>query len=135
MERFLPYQALIHTQGLTKKELPSEVQTLIKKIEATVRSVALVGKKNEQGDYIVTSNTQKKIDELDSKIVNLIWDYIDDKQRNEIRKSVPNPKEETKQVYADVTQEVKTEVKEQFKETKEEPKKEGSSGTIGFFDW
>ena len=131
MERFLPYQALIHTQGLTKKELPSEVQTLIKKIEATVRSVALVGKKNEQGDYIVTSNTQKKIDELDSKIVNLIWDYIDDKQRNEIRKSVPNLKDETKQVYADV----KEGVKEEFLEPKEEPKKESSKGKVGFFDW
>ena len=131
MERFLPYQALIHTQGLTKKELPSEVQTLIKKIEATVRSVALVGKKNEQGDYIVTSNTQKKIDELDSKIVNLIWDYIEDKQRNEIRKSVPNLKDETKQVYADV----KEGVKEEFLEPKEEPKKESSKGKVGFFDW
>jgi hypothetical protein len=87
MERFLPYQALMQTQGLSKKDLPSEIQTLIKKIESTVRSVALVGKKDEQGDYIVTANTQKKIKELDSKIVNLTWDWIEDKQRNEIRKS------------------------------------------------
>jgi hypothetical protein len=127
MERFLPYQALMQTQGLSKKDLPSEIQTLIKKIESTVRSVALVGKKDEQGDYIVTANTQKKIKELDSKIVNLTWDWIEDKQRNEIRKSVPNaePKSEEPKSEETVNQDA----------PKEESLKGDSKGKIGFFDW
>lgn len=127
MERFLPYQALLQTQGLTKKDLPSEIQTLIKKIESTVRSVALVGKKDEQGDYIVTANTQKKIKELDSKIVNLTWDWIEDNQRKEMRKSVPNaePKSEETQKVETVNQDA----------PKEESQKGDSKGKIGFFDW
>lgn len=130
-----PYQALMQTQGLSKKDLPSEIQSLIKRIESTKNTVLVNKKTDEYGNPIVSPETEKKISDLDSMLVNRIWDYVDDKQRNEIRKSVPNPKEEMKQVYADVKQEVKTEAKEQFKETKEEPKKESSSGKIGFFDW
>ena len=84
-------------------------------------------------------NTQKKINDLDSKIVNLTWDYIEDIQSKEIRKSVPNPKAEVKEVkeVKEVNNEIKEkeEVSQQTYKTKEEPKKESSVGNIGFFDW
>lgn len=127
----LPYQALMQTKGLNKSDLPQEVQALIKKIESTIRSVALVNKKDEQGNYIVTPNTKAKIDELDKRLVNLIWDYLDEKQKEEIRAEQEKKEEQTPPSTPPAT-----EKKEQEEVKKEEPpKKESSFGRIGFFDW
>tara|TARA_Y100000592_G_scaffold101114_1_gene185606 strand:+ start:4835 stop:5215 length:381 start_codon:yes stop_codon:yes gene_type:complete len=126
MERFLPYEALMQTQGLTKKDLPSEIQKLIKRIEATRNSIALNKKLDENGNYIVSDNVKRKISELDSQIVNSTWDWLDEKQKTEMRKSVPNS--ETKQE----TQQVETVNQEA---PKEETQKDNSKGTIGFFEF
>ena len=126
MERFLPYEALMQTQGLTKKDLPSEIQKLIKRIEATRNSIALNKKLDENGNYIVSENVKRRISELDSQIVNSTWDWLDEKQKTEMRKSVPNS--ETKQE----TQQVETVNQEA---PKEETQKDNSKGTIGFFEF
>jgi tRNA U54 and U55 pseudouridine synthase Pus10 len=118
----LPYEALMQTQGLSKKDLPSEIQTLIKRIEATRSNVARNPKEDEYGNFIVSKNIEKKISELDSEIVNSTWDWLDEKQKTEMRKSVPNS--ETQQVET-VNQEA----------PKEETQKDNSKGTIGFFDF
>tara|TARA_Y100000004_G_scaffold183603_1_gene231638 strand:- start:808 stop:1194 length:387 start_codon:yes stop_codon:yes gene_type:complete len=127
----LPYEALMQTQGLTKKDLPSEIQKLIKRIEATRNSIALNKKLDENGNYIVSDNVKRKISELDSEIVNSTWDWLDEKQKTEMRKSVPNsePKQETEKVE---TQQVETVNQET---PKEETQKDNSRGTIGFFEF
>ena len=126
----LPYEALMQTQGLTKKDLPSEIQTLIKRIEATRNSIAIKKKVDENGNYIVSDNVKRKIQELDSEIVNKTWDYLEDKQRNEIRKSSPSQKVEQK---TEKTEPIKEQ--EVPKSTEQvEPKSEKSdNGRIGFF--
>jgi hypothetical protein len=130
----------MQTKGLNKSDLPQEVQALIKKIESTIRSVALVNKKDEQGNFIVTPNTKAKIDELDKKLVNSIWDYLDEKQKEQIRseqkkkeEQIP-PATEKKEEPNPITPPA-TEKKEEEIKKEEPPKKQSSLGSIGFFDW
>ena len=140
MDKMLPYQVLMQTKDLKKSDLPQEVQATIKKIESTIRSVALVNKKDEQGNFIVTPNTKAKIDELDKKLVNSIWDYLDEKQKEQIRSEqkkkeaqtppVTEKKEEPNPITPPVTEKKEEEIKKE-----EPPKKQSSSGSIGFFDW
>lgn len=118
-----PYEALMQTQSLTKGELPSEVQTLIKRLEAT-RNTILTNKKNdENGNPIVSNLVINKIKELDSQIVNKIWDFLDERQKVEIRKSVSE------------TQINKEKEPEQPIVEQPEVKKEDSNGQIGFFSF
>lgn len=145
MDKMLPYQVLMQTKGLSKSDLPQEVQALIKKIESTIRSVALVNKKDEQGNYVVTPNTKAKIDELDKQLVNSIWDYLDEKQKEQIRAEQEKKEEQTppstppaseKKEESNPSTPPASEKKEQEEVKKEEPpKKESSFGRIGFFDW
>jgi len=131
MDKMLPYQVLMQTKDLKKSDLPQEVQALIKKIESTIRSVALVNKKDEQGNFIVTPNTKTKIDDLDKQLVNSIWDYLDEKQKEQIR-----AEQEKKDQQEPKNTPPASEKKEQEEVKKEEPpKKESSKGSIGFFDW
>jgi hypothetical protein len=135
MDKLLPYQLLMQTKGLSKKDLPSEIQSNIRKIEATVRSVGgLVAKKDEEGNYIVTENTRKKMNQLDKQIVDDIWDFLDDKQKQEMRAT--NEKVAEKVVAEEKKEEVFVENKTETKEV-EKPSKEqkSSNGSIGFFDF
>ena len=139
MDKLLPYQLLMQTKGLSKKDLPSEIQSNIRKIEATVRSVGgLVAKKDEEGNYIVTENTRKKMNQLDKQIVDEIWDFLDDKQKQEMRATNEKVEEKvTEKVVAEekkeeVFVENKTEIKEVEKPSKEQ---KSSNGSIGFFDF
>ena len=135
MDKLLPYQLLMQTKGLSKKDLPSEIQSNIRKIEATVRSVGgLVAKKDEEGNYIVTDNTRKKMNQLDKQIVDDIWDFLDDKQKQEMRAT--NEKVAEKVVAEEKKEEVFVENKTETKEV-EKPSKEqkSSNGSIGFFDF
>ena len=135
----LPYQVLMQTKDLVKSDLPKEAQGLIKKLDATVRSVGnLVGKKDEEGNYIVTPNTRSKIDKLDREIVNAIWDYLDAKQSEEIKKEfegkqVSKPTEKEKVVEEPI--ETTKPVVENKKEEENPPKQEPRKGNIGFFEW
>ena len=110
-----PYEALMQIQGLNKSDLPSEVQTLIKRIEATRNTVLLNKKTDESGNPVVSESVLRKIKALDSQIVNKIWDFIDEREKNEIHKTIPKVEE--------------TEIKEP------EIKKEDSKGSIGFFNF
>jgi hydroxymethylpyrimidine pyrophosphatase-like HAD family hydrolase len=135
MDKLLPYQLLMQTKGLSKKDLPSEIQSNIRKIEATVRSVGgLVAKKDEEGNYIVTENTRKKMNQLDKQIVDDIWDFLEDKQKQEMRAT--NEKVAEKVVAEEKKEEVFVENKTETKEV-EKPSKEqkSSNGSIGFFDF
>tara|TARA_R110000851_G_scaffold217891_3_gene370822 strand:+ start:424 stop:774 length:351 start_codon:yes stop_codon:yes gene_type:complete len=114
-----PYEALMQVQGLNKSDLPSEVQTLIKRIEATRNTVLLNKKTDESGNPVVSESVLQKIKSLDSEIVNKIWDFIDEREKNQIRKTIPKVEE--------------TEIKEPIKEP--EIKKEDSKGSIGFFNF
>lgn len=118
-----PYEALMQTQSLTKGELPSDIQTLIKRIEATRNTVLLNKKTDENGNPIVSDTVKNKIKQLDSEIVNKIWDFLDERQKLEIRKSVSE------------TQINKEKEPEQPIVEQPEVKKEGSNGKIGFFNW
>ena len=135
MDKLLPYQLLMQTKGLSKKDLPSEIQSNIRKIEATVRSVGgLVAKKDEEGNYIVTENTRNKMNQLDKQIVDEIWDFLEDKQKQEMRAT--NEKVAEKVVAEEKKEEVFVENKTETKEV-EKPSKEqkSSNGSIGFFDF
>jgi len=137
MEKMLPYQALMSTKGLTKAELPSNIQAKIKKVEATLRSVASFGKKDENGDYIITPNVKSKLDQLDEQIVNDIWDYLEGKQKEELR--TPPQNTEVKKEVAKETVVSKTPTTETTETTTSEATtttaKEESKGKIGFFDF
>jgi|SaaInlV_125m_DNA_1040241.scaffolds.fasta_scaffold00493_33 hypothetical protein len=123
MSKMSPYEALMQTQSLTKRELPIDVQTLIKRIEATRNTVLLNKKTDENGNPIVSDTVKNKIKQLDSEIVNKIWDFLDERQKVEIRKRVSQ------------TQVNKEKEPEQPIVEQPEIKKEGSNGKIGFFNW
>ena len=125
MSKLSPYEALFEMQGITKKDLPSDIQTLVKRIEATKNTVLLNKKTDDNGNPIVSEQTLKKINDLDSQIVDKTWDFIEDKQRKEIRKSAPNPQIEKE---VNVTSEVKS-------TPTTENKKEDSQGRVGFFSF
>tara|TARA_R110001592_G_C13106394_1_gene744595 strand:- start:293 stop:658 length:366 start_codon:yes stop_codon:yes gene_type:complete len=120
----LPYEALLQTQSLTKKDLPSEIQRLIKRIESTRNTILVNKKTDENGNPIVSENVKTKINQLDSEIVNATWDFIEGRQKTEKRASVPNSepkKEEAPEHKKEETVEIK--------------KEETSSGNVGFFSF
>tara|TARA_B110000259_G_scaffold32230_1_gene35437 strand:- start:10211 stop:10579 length:369 start_codon:yes stop_codon:yes gene_type:complete len=120
-----PYEALMQVQGLNRSDLPSEVQTLIKRIEGTRNNVVFRNKKtDESGNLIVSESVLQKIKSLDSEIVNKIWDFIDEREKNQIRNTIPK-------------EPIKEPTKEPTKEPIKEPeiKKEDSKGSIGFFNF
>jgi len=137
MSKMLPYQVLMETKGLKKAELPTEVKAKIKKIEATLRAVGSFGKKDENGDYIITNNVRTKLDTLDAEIVNGIWDYLEGKQKEELR--TPPQNTEVKKEVAKETVVSKTPTTETTETTTSEATtttaKEESKGKIGFFDF
>ena len=142
MEKMLPYQALMNTKGLTKAELPNNIQAKVKKVEATLRSVASFGKKDENGDYIITPNVKSKLDQLDEQIVNDIWDYLETKQKEELRTPTQDKlKEEVveKQVVTETPKVESTPTMETTQTTTTQTTtttaKEESKGKIGFFDF
>lgn len=142
MDKLLPYQVLMQTKGLSKNDLPKEVKATINTLERTIRGIAMANKKDAEGNLIVTENTKAKIDELDKQLVNQIWDYLDEKQMQELRGDI-EPKKEVKEpnpnpIVEPKNQEPKPPVVEPTVEPKkeeEQPKKKDSSGRIGFFDW
>ena len=136
MEKMLPYQALMSTKGLTKAELPNNIQAKIKKVEATLRSVASFGKKDENGDYIITPNVKSKLDQLDEQIVNDIWDYLETKKKEELRTPTQNEvKEEVvEKKVVEETPKMET-TQTTTTQTTTTTAKEESKGKIGFFDF
>lgn len=144
MSKMLPYQLLLETKGIDEKDLPKEVKAKIKKMEATLRGVANFGKKDENGDYIVSSTTQEKIKNLDKELVGMIWDYLDssneptpnttpsaEPKKEEKPNTTPTPQPSTEPTPS---AEPKKEEVEPTPKKEEEPKKE-STGRIGFFDF
>jgi hypothetical protein len=142
MEKMLPYQALMSTKGLTKAELPSNIQSKIKKVEATLRSVASFGKKDENGDYVITPNVKSKLDQLDEQIVNDIWDYLESKQKeelrtppqNEVKEEVVEKKVATESPKVESTPTMET-TETTTTQTTTTTTKQESKGKIGFFDF
>ena len=136
MEKMLPYQALMSTKGLTKAELPNNIQAKVKKVEATLRSVASFGKKDENGDYIITPNVKSKLDQLDEQIVNDIWDYLETKQKEELRTPTQDKlKEEVvEKKVVEETPKMET-TQTTTTQTTTTTAKEESKGKIGFFDF
>lgn len=123
-----PYEALMQIQGINKSDLPSEVQTLIKRIEATRNTVLLNKKTDESGNPVVSESVLQKIKSLDSEIVNKIWDFIEEKQKKEIRNTMPKVQQ------SENKDSVNKEPEQPFVE-KSEIKKEDSKGKIGFFNF
>ena len=138
MSKLLPYQALMQSKDLTKAELPTDVKALIKKIEATIRAVGSFGKTDENGDYIITDNVRKKLDSLDADIISGIWDYLENKQKEELRKDAKTGTTTPPIEKTDVkVPEASTPKKEEpiVSETKETVVEETSKGNIGFFEF
>jgi len=134
----LPYQVLMESKGLKKAELPTEVKAKIKKIEATLRAVGSFGKKDENGDYIITNNVRTKLDNLDAEIVSGIWDYLENKQKEELRSDA------TTGTTTPPIEKTEVKVPEASTPKKEEPivssknvtvVEETSKGNIGFFEF
>tara|TARA_Y100000389_G_C17228256_1_gene396802 strand:- start:49 stop:441 length:393 start_codon:yes stop_codon:yes gene_type:complete len=129
----LPYQVLIESKGLKKAELPTEVKAKIKKIEATLRAVGSFGKKDENGDYIITNNVRTKLDSLDADIVSGIWDYLENKQKQELRNDANTG------TTTQYTQKTEVKVPQASTPTQVEPQEkvveQTSKGNIGFFEF
>ena len=133
MSKLLPYQVLMQSKDLTKGELPTDVKALIKKIEATIRAVGSFGKTDESGDYIITDNVRKKLDDLDDKIINGIWDYLENKQKQELRNDANTG------TTTQYTQKTEVKVPQASTPTQVEPQEkvveQTSKGNIGFFEF
>lgn len=88
MSKMLPYQALMQDKGLSKAELPASVKNDIKALERVLRGVSSFGKTDENGDYIISQSTQDKITVRDNKIIESIYDYLEQKQSKEMAKEL-----------------------------------------------
>lgn len=87
----LPYQVLMEKHGLTEANLPHGAKAFLKTLKQTLHMIKVKGKVDENGDYIITTETQKKIKSYDKAIVNEIYDYLEDQQRTQ---PVNPPKQE-----------------------------------------
>lgn len=148
MDKMLPYQALMETKGITFEELPKAVQKQIRSLESTLRGVSNFGKTDENGDYIITESVKQKIDTKDKEIVNSMWDYLEEKQKEEIRQNLepkptptPKPVEEPKEPTPSPAPledpkpiDPPKPSEDPKPDPKPEPKKE-STGRIGFFEF
>jgi len=134
MTKEYPHVLLMQTKGLQKSELPNNVLKKIRTFDAVKANCI---KANSGRDvFELTESQLKRIEDLDKDIVDALWDYLTEKQNQEMRtqsikeeeKPITEKKEE--QQPNDVIKEEQQPIKEEKEE--EKPK---SKGRIGFFEF
>jgi hypothetical protein len=150
----LPYQVLMQDKGLSKAELPASVKNDIKALERVLRGVSSFGKTDENGDYIISQSTQDKITVRDNKIMESIYDYLEQKQSKEMAKELEDNEQKKQGGTVDPVSKTDTddhstisstgvststdnspENKEEGNKVTEKDKAKSSGSIIGFFDF
>jgi hypothetical protein len=132
MDKKFPYQVLMETKGLTNSDLPTEVKNNIKKVESTLRSVVSFGKQDENGEYKISDTVKNKLDNLDKEIVDGIWDFLEEKQKQEGRTNASSENKVDNQEQQNSGGQGQGQQQQQ--EEQGDSKKE-SKGYIGFFEF
>lgn len=137
MSKEFPHVYLMQTKGLQKSELPDGVKY---KISQFTRLKGGYASANRNKEIFELSEAQKnRLEDLDKEICDGIWDYLTEKQNQEMR--AENNKKEEQQPISEKKEEQNpsNEIKEEQNPIKEEEKKEEekpqSKGRIGFFEF
>ena len=126
MSKEFPHVFLMQTKGLSKSELPDGVKY---KISQFTRLKGGYASANRNKEVFELSEAQKnRLKDLDKEILDGIWDYLTEKQNQEMR--AENNKKEEQQPSDEIKEEQKP-----ITEEKKEEEKPQSKGRIGFFEF